>query len=241
MTITKNEIDKTIKHITKHTAKTITEHLVKNSSDPINPEEVRENVLSLLSLEYEEERLISAFESVVDYLDRFSTPVELNEIKKNWIDAFNAFFEVLKEKKEVTKEVQFTPLQDLLGITSKTYQQFYAAGRDLFIHHQYKKASDVFFLLAILNNCYYSVWLSLGLCEERCSNFESALVAYTMAMITDNDSPEPFLCAANCCIEMSDKHEAEVYLDEAMERIDHDPKKYVAFKAEVTKIKHLIK
>lgn len=232
----KNEIDRLIKSSQEKASKTITEFLIKNSAEPLDEKEVKDVVMASLSVDVESKRFDSAFHGIYDYMQSHCAPVEIEDIKENWLHALDQFACALEDKKQVTEENVFTPLQNIIGLSEKTYTQFYEAGKNLYEQKLFDKAADVFFLLAFLNHSFYNVWISLGLCEQRCGHFELALKAFAMATITNIEAPEPFLHGAECCIEMGDRTEALLYLEEAMERIDKNPN-YKSLKSHVKSLK----
>lgn len=240
MKLTKQEVETSIKNLQDRAYSSITEFLVKNAPELGDEQEIREAVLSTLDTSQEQKRIASAFESIGHYLDRHSFPVEMQEIRDNWMQAFEQYTKLLSEEKTIQAEDMFAPLQPLIGLSPKTYEIFYAAGIDLYTHKSYEKAADVFFLLTMLNHCYCNVWISFGLAEQHCGHYESALKAFAMAAITNADSPEPYFCAAGCCIAMHDPNEAKIYLEEGLERLNQD-KKYEVFRGIANQIGRQLK
>jgi len=237
----KHDIDDAIKTLTKNATDSLTKQLIANSPDPVDEKELKKEISSFLDIKVEEKRINSAFDSIVDYLHRHGSPVELEEIRENWREAFEKFTTLLAEERAFTEKDMEISLQEAIGISQKTFDQFYKTGRELYSHKEYQKAADIFFTLALFNQYYYNVWLSLGLSEQHCGHFDAALRAYAMAAITNIDSPEPFLHGADCCIAMHDKHEAELYLEEAVERIDKDRNQYESLRPHAVRMKQLIK
>jgi tetratricopeptide (TPR) repeat protein len=246
MAITKKELDEAIHSIQDKACQSLTDFLVSNSPELADSKELKEAVLEALDTSNEQKRIESAFVSIADYLHRHSFPVETKEINDNWVEAFNKFTKLLMGKEEIKEgtpssqpEDLMQPLQTIIGIAPKTYEIFYACGLDLYKHDAFEKAADVFFLLTILNYCYSSVWIALGLSEQKCGHFELALKAYAMGAITHIESPEPFFCAADCCIAMNDPHEARIYLDEGMERLNKN-REFESFRGQAQRISQLL-
>lgn len=246
MDLNKHDIEESMKNMQDQACTSLTEILVKYSPELGNATKIKEALMAATDTSTEQKRIFSAFESIGDYLHRHSFPVEIKEIGDNWAQAFEEFSSLITGEKELpgAKEMQaegvFPPLQTTIGISPKTYEIFYAAGRDLYTHKSYEKAADVFFVLAMLNHCYSNVWISLGLSEQHCGHFEQALKAFAMGAITHVDSPEPFFCAADCCIAMNDYSEAKIYLDEGLERLNKD-RQYETFRGIANRIARQLK
>lgn len=220
------------------------EFLTKTAPEVADSPELKEAIRATLDITSEQQRIKSAFESIFDYCQHHCTPVEMQEVSDNWEQAFERFTTLLEGKewegKQITEEDLMKPLQTQIGLSPKTYELFYAAGRDLYDYNAFEKAADIFFLLTTLNPYYSNVWLSLGLAEQKCGRFETALKAYAMGAITNLSSPESFLYAADCCIAMNNLSEAKVYLEEGMERINKD-QQYEPFSALAAQIAHTLR
>ena len=221
---TKIDVFETIRTNTEKTCTLITDELLKISKEPLSKKDTREFVMSILNIDKETERFCSAFESIVDYMQRCCAPVELNDVKDNWTLAIEKFNKTISEETILNQNILLDSLQDFLGISPETYTLFYNAGKSLYDEQSFQKAADVFFFLAYLNYSYYNVWFSLGLAEQNCRCFDAALKAFAMATILNFASPEPFLHGAECCIEMGDPYEADSYLTEADYRIKKSEK-----------------
>lgn len=231
---TNDNMDEAIHTFQDQAASSLTELISKSVPELANSPELKQALLSSLDISHEQQRIQSAYKSIAAYLQRSSYAVEMQEIQENWVQAFGQFTELLENKREINNE-NAEPLQEMIGLSPKTYDLFYAAGRDLYEQNAFEKAADVFFLMTIFNYCYSNVWISLGLSEQKCGRFESALKAFAMAVMTNIDSPEPYLCAADCCLAMNDLAEAKIYLDEAMIRLNKDSQ-YEPFRAVAARI-----
>jgi tetratricopeptide (TPR) repeat protein len=237
--LTKENLDKMIHSFQDQAAVSLTELIKISVPELANSPELKKEVLSSIDIAPGQQRISSAFKSITNYLQSSLSPVERQEIEENWMQSFQQFSELLESKKAMESEDSIKPLQELIGLSSQTYDLFYAAGRDLYENEAFEKASDIFFLLTILNYCYSNVWISLGLCEQKCNHLETALKAFSMAVITNPESPEPYLCAADCCIAMNDLSEANIYLEQAMPRLK-DPQ-YESFRAVASRISQQLK
>lgn len=233
--LTQETLDAAIHAFQDQAASSLTEMMNKSMPKPVDVPELKQAILSSLDISPVQQKIQSAFKSISYYLQRSIYAVEMQEIQDNWMSAYEQLMALLENQTERKQEDLGEPLQTLIGLSAKTYDSFYAAGLDLFDQEAFEKASEVFFLLALFNYCYSNVWISLGLSEQKCGRLEPALNAFAMGVITNPDSPESYLYAAECCIAMNDLVEAKTYLEEALTRLDKDPQ-YESFRAVATKI-----
>lgn len=239
MELTKENLDKAVRMIIDNGATLLNEIVEKSLPEPPAPGEVKKQIGSLLDISREQQRIYAAFDSINDYLQRCSYPAEIEEINENWVQAFEKFGNMLNKTKEANSKNPEESFQAMIGLSPKTYEIFYAAGKELYDQNAFEQAADIFFVLTLFNHSYPSVWLSFGLSEQKCGRFEAALRAFAMGAVTDNKSPEPLLCAADCCIAMNDPDEAKIYLEEATARIDRDSQ-YESFRSVAKKIGKLL-
>jgi len=114
--------------------------------------------------------------------------------------------------------------QDILGYSNETMEKFYGAAHRLFTKEQYQEAADAFVFLTTLNPYVHNYWLGLGMCEQLNTDHEAALVAYGMAVITDDDNPLPHYHSA-CCLEaVGDLPNAIASLDLTIDTCGHNEK-----------------
>lgn len=241
MSITKEELKQLVNKIQTNSIDELTNLIVKNSNEDVDPQEIKNEITEQTDIKDLQKRFKSAIDSIAEYMEGHKTHLEFKEVKENWLEGFNEFMRICSGKTPFKKIKNAESLQEAIGITEETFHHCYDAASALFAHQQFEKASDIFFLLAFLNEHYYSVWLSLGMCEQNCGRHDAALKAFSMAAINNYNSAEPFLYAALCCIDMHQHDEAKLYLDEANERIHKDPKENGKFKVDARNIKKLIK
>lgn len=101
---------------------------------------------------------------------------------------------------EVIKEYisEGKTFQEIIGYPDGTMEKFYGAARKLFEKGRYRDAADAFIFLTTLNPYVHNYWLGLGMSEQMSEEYESAVVAYTMASVTDPQNPIAHLHAATC-------------------------------------------
>jgi type III secretion system low calcium response chaperone LcrH/SycD len=83
-------------------------------------------------------------------------------------------------------------------------EKFYDAARGLFEQKRFQDAADAFLVLTILDSNVYAFWMGLGASEQKCAQYESAMMAYAMATVTDPSNPYPHLYSSQCYAEIED-------------------------------------
>jgi len=213
--------------------------VIKSLDESLDEEEIKHEVLKFLDVTPEKTRIFSGINSIKNYMKTHCTPVQQNEIKDEWQHGMEKYVHAINHQEKFPKDV-IIPLQEIIGISNTTMEIFYAAGLDLYHQHHYKTASDVFFFLINLSHLYYNMWISFALAEQKQHHYPTALNAFAMAIMINIDSPEPYLHAAECCMKMNDTHEAKQYLQDAMDRINRDTKRYYALQNHALEIKKKI-
>lgn len=112
--------------------------------------------------------------------------------------------------------VEGKSFQEILGYTEAAMEQFYTAGRNLFLRQEYKKAADAFIFLTTLNPYVHSYWLGLGMSEQLEGMYQGALLAYMMAILTDMENPIAHYHSATCYIALGDEKSAVASLESAI-------------------------
>ncbi len=109
--------------------------------------------------------------------------------------------------REISEESihEYKTLQDKFQLTNNTMKRFCEEAHSLFEVERYHDAADSFFVLTLLNPLSYEYWLSLGVCEQKAYNYDSALKAYSMASLLNLEEPVPHLYASQCLYNMN-KH-----------------------------------
>jgi type III secretion system low calcium response chaperone LcrH/SycD len=72
---------------------------------------------------------------------------------------------------------------------------------------KYSEGIDFFNLLTQMDPESTANWIGLGACHHMLKNYNEALLAYSTALVLDQNNPTVYLHAANCCFAL--KHLAE--------------------------------
>lgn len=107
--------------------------------------------------------------------------------------------------------------QEIIGYSEETMAKFYYAARQLLDACQYKEASDAFLFLTTLDPFSPTYWLGMGLCEQFDEDYQSALVAYGMSILSEKEDPYPYYYSAACYHAMNDIINAERSLELALQ------------------------
>ena len=126
-------------------------------------------------------------------------------------------FERLKDPLHIKKLVdEGKTLQEILGYSIETMDKFYEAAHSLFQKQQYEEAADAFVFLTTLNPKVHNYWLGLGMSEQLIEEYDAALMAYGMAILTNMENPLPHYHSASCYQALHDKNSAIISLELAL-------------------------
>lgn len=133
-------------------------------------------------------------------------------------------FRIPKEILEKLKNPEYLPnqlaegksFQEILGFNSQTMDKFYGAAHNLFQQQKYEEAADAFVFLTTLNPRVHNYWLGLGMSHQLNQEYDNALLAYSMATLTDAENPLPHYHSAACYHEISDTRNALMSLELAI-------------------------
>lgn len=140
-------------------------------------------------------------------------------------------FQIPKESLERLKDPLFLKkqveegktMQEIIGFTSETMDKFYSAAYQLFQRQQYEESADAFVFLTTLNPRVHNYWLGLGMSEQLNEEYHSALIAYSMAVLTDNANPLPHYHSAACYHAVHDPEGALLSLEMAIQCAGDNP------------------
>jgi type III secretion system low calcium response chaperone LcrH/SycD len=125
--------------------------------------------------------------------------------------------------------------QEILGYTDAVMEKFYQAAYGYFQQQKYEKASEAFTFLTTLNPTVFNYWLGLGMADQMCEEYHSALLAYAMASMVDVTNPIVHYHSASCHRSLLDDESALSSLDlcvlSAGEREEFEDIKTLALKA----------
>ncbi|MBS4168880.1 SycD/LcrH family type III secretion system chaperone [Parachlamydia sp. AcF125] len=129
------------------------------------------------------------------------------------MDEFHIPKQVLKKLKNVDHLRQEMAagksLREIIGYSEETMEKFYGAAYRLFQAKEYGKASDAFLFLTTLDSQVHNYWLGLGMSEQLKKEYEGALVAYGMALMTEVTNPVPHYHSASCYLAVGDNENAK--------------------------------
>ncbi len=136
----------------------------------------------------------------------------MDHIERN--DIPEEAMEKLRDPELIQKQVsEGKTFQEILGYTSEKMEKFYEGAYNLFQMQEYEKASDAFIFLTTLNPYVHSYWLGLGMAEQLKDHYNSALMAYSMANLTNMENPIPHYHSAKCYLALGDKINAMIALE----------------------------
>lgn len=170
-------------------------------------------------------RLISGQVAAINDLKGHLSPDVFQRFQENWRQGVEKLIAIAEQGLPKENKEEFPPaLQTLIGVTEETLGHIYDSGVRHFQKMDFHKASDIFYLVTLIDYLRHNAWISLGLCEMENHHFEKALEAFGMASITDIDNPLPYITSAECSIELGKDHDAKQFLNLARAAILHQPK-----------------
>jgi len=107
--------------------------------------------------------------------------------------------EKLKDPEVIRRQVkEGKTFQEIIGYKQDSMEKFYNTAHQLFQKQEYQKAADAFVFLTTLNPYVHNYWLGLGMSEQLTENYQGALLAYAMAILTDVENPITHYQSGNC-------------------------------------------
>ena len=107
--------------------------------------------------------------------------------------------------------------REIIGYSDETMDHFYQSARRLYENHKFQEACDAFLFLTTLDPFVPAYWLGMGLCEQINEDYQSALVAYGMAILSYKEDPYPHYYSAACYYALDDYENALRSLETALE------------------------
>lgn len=124
--------------------------------------------------------------------------------------------ERLKDPEIIRKQVsEGKTFQEILGYDQEAMDKFYEGAHQLYQKQDYQRAADAFVFLTTLNPYVHNYWLGLGMSEQLSHNFQGALLAYAMAILTDIENPTAHYHSGNCYLALNDRSSAAQSFDMA--------------------------
>lgn len=141
-------------------------------------------------------------------------------------EEFHVPQEILEQLRDVEmikrQVIDGRTFQEILGYSETVMEDFYAKARSLYERQEYQKAADVFVFLTTLNPYIHNYWLGLGMSEQLNENYQNALLAYAMGMLTQIQNPVIYYHSGNCYRALGDSVNAlQSYELAAKYAIDH--------------------
>lgn len=131
--------------------------------------------------------------------------------------------EVLNRALEtIGKNVLETGSVDPKDLSQEDAKLLYALGHQLYQHGDYERAHPLFQKLCIARPLESKNWYGLAATLQEKALFEEAIAAWTMASLTSDDDPHPFLHLAECHISLYNTQKALEALDQAENYSEND-------------------
>lgn len=125
--------------------------------------------------------------------------------------------EKIKNSAQLQKDLEEgKSFQQIFGYSVEAMDKFYSAAWNLFQRQLYDESSNAFFFLTTLNPRVHLYWLGLAMSEQLKEEYHEALMAYTMAVMTDGENPLPHYHSAACYYALQDIQNAKVSLELAL-------------------------
>lgn len=99
--------------------------------------------------------------------------------------------------------------QEILGYTDELMQEMYSNARHHLENEDFENAAAAFVFLTTLNPHIHEYWMGLGMSEQLRGEYETALVAYRMAILTQEDNPILYYHMAACYTAQEDYENAK--------------------------------
>ncbi len=108
----------------------------------------------------------------------------------------------------------------ICGMSETTLRGLYHAAKYVYEQKRYEEASQAFTFLLYINATVPFFWLCLGNAEFYCKRYESALVAYSRAIILDPMDMSAYLYGVKCLENLGQIEQACQLLDAALMALD---------------------
>lgn len=205
--------------------------------------DTKKQLMDICSAKELRARLLSAQVAVLHDLKSHLSAADFQKFQQNWKQGVIKLIAIAEKELPKEKKEEFPPsLQSLIGITEETITHIYEVGIRLFGKMDFHKASDVFYLVTMIDYLRHNGWISLGLCEMENGHYEQALEAFGMANVTDIDNPLPYITSAECAIALGKDHDAKQFLNLARAAILHQPQSSrESFQAQVNQVQQKVR
>ncbi|MGA8163516.1 MAG: SycD/LcrH family type III secretion system chaperone [Waddliaceae bacterium] len=149
--------------------------------------------------------------------------------------------ENLKDPEVIRRQMEEgKTFQEIIGYTTEAMEKFYRIARKLFEQQEYRRSADAFIFMTTLNPMVHSYWLGLGMSEHLDGDYQGALLAYAMAILTNVENPIPHYHSASCYQALGDDESAMGSL-EIVIRCAEGKEEHIGLKEQAVKIKEALK
>ncbi|MEM8622186.1 MAG: SycD/LcrH family type III secretion system chaperone [Pseudomonadota bacterium] len=115
-----------------------------------------------------------------------------------------------------------TAMRDIQGLSDDEIESMYALGFSQFQAGRYEEAEKIFALVCTMEHRERKYWMALGAARFNREQYETAVMAYSMAAIMAPGNPEPPLQAADSLMKLGDGGRARAALELAIENAGSD-------------------
>lgn len=119
---------------------------------------------------------------------------------------------------------QKKPIKELIGISDQVVRALYRSAAQIYNDGHYQEAAAAFTVVSLMEVPAYDAWVGLGNAEFQCQRYQSALIAYAMAVWSDPSNPMSHFYSAHCYEALKQYENALNTLDIAMDVIKSNPK-----------------
>lgn len=113
--------------------------------------------------------------------------------------------------------------QEILGYSDEVMQKYYEVASSLMHQHRYKEATDAFVFLTTLNPYCPEYWLGMGMCEQINQEYQQAIVAYSMVILSEHYQPLAYYHTAACHHALGDDAAAIKVLNKSISFSEGEP------------------
>lgn len=128
-------------------------------------------------------------------------------------------------------------IQHDCGVSDEQMLSLYEAGSRFYENKEYNNAADLFLGLTLLNGTIPSIWVAMGLADEKRADLSAAAVAFLMASELSEEYMTWALRAAECYITAQEIETADAILDALLERVGSEGK-YAELRQRIEHVKY---
>lgn len=168
-------------------------------------------------------------------LDRIKRELNANVNLKGMLEKIEKAFTYIKEKlppqkdgavseekeeenpDESEEDKKTMTLQKEFKIPQKNIEGIYKMGYEAFENKDYENASNVLYLVATLAGNVYEYWMAYASSLMALGDVENALKTFVVAMLMNDENPEPHLWAARCYLILKNAPDAKIEMEIAEE------------------------